>query len=604
MIPHDPPTSGAPATLSEAERRAIAEAIAHSALLSALDPAEAGRLLAQACTVALDADQYLFRQGDPSDAAFVVVSGLLSAMVEGDNDQSQVVGNVRAGECVGEMGVLTSSPRSLSVVARTPATLLRIALDDLTGLCHERPALLLKFLRVISDRSRETISALSSLRRVHAITIVPVHGDGLPDTFLRTLAAGLRANDQFDVITAADGVTAGGAAPAGPARTRVLVADCNLTGWSQQCLETSDRVVLVADAQRHQSKFGETALRILESAGPYAYLDKEIVLLHESNPASVGRWLAFAPFRRHHHVHVKRQSDYTRFVRYLRGQAVAVVLSGGGIRGWVHLGALRALAERNIPIDCIGGSSVGSVVAACHLIHENVSDTIESFTRVIGAMAKSRGVTNLTYPVVSILNGRRWTAALKEELGVRTIEELPLPYFAVSCNISRNEQVVHQRGSLWEAVRASSSLPAILPPFVKDGELHIDGGIVNNVPVDVAKHIMGPATKTIAIELSGSGDLDPRRYNFPPVLSFTDTVLARMRLRNKDYRFISIGEVILRALAHGSMMRTNENLRAADIAVRPTFTNQGFLTTHDAAGLLDLGYQSMIAQLDEKGVFA
>ena len=77
-----------------------------------------------------------------------------------------------------------------------------------------------------------------------------------------------------------------------------------------------------------------------------------------------------------------------------------------------------------------------------------------------------------------------------------------------------------------------------------------------------------------------------------------------MLFRSKDFRFISIGEVILRSLAHGSMMKTNENLRAADIALRPTFANQGFLTTNDAAGLLEMGYRSMAAQLEAKGDFS
>src|SRR5207237_8734871 len=110
------------------------------------------------------------------------------------------------------------------------------------------------------------------------------------------------------------------------------------------------------------SPIGETANKILEGSGPYAHLEKELVLVHDSTPAGTGRWLKHGAFRRHHHVHVNMPTDYQRLLRYLKGQSVALVLSGGGIRGWVDMGALRALEERNVPLDRTRGTSVGAGV--------------------------------------------------------------------------------------------------------------------------------------------------------------------------------------------------------------------------------------------------
>ena len=428
--------------------------------------------------------------------------------------------------------------------------------------------------------------------------VAPLHEGGLVDPFLQSLDVRLRASGRFDVASPEGALTAGDAG-AGHERPRVIAIGAARSTWSDLCLETADRVLLVADAQRLEGEVTETARRVLDPDGLPREIERELVLVRGTeSPSSTSQWLGRAPFARHHQVRAGSEADELRLLRHLRGQSVVLVLSGGGIRGWVHLGAIRALEERDVPLDGIGGSSIGAVVSACRLVHGTAEGAAKSFARIARAIARSKGVASLTYPAVSILNGRRWTHALQEELGDRDIEDFPLPFFAISCNLSRNEQVVHLRGRVWEAVRASSSLPAILPPFVKDGQLFVDGGIVNNVPVDVARTVMGGTCRTVAIELSGTGERDEREYRFPPVLSFVDTLLARLRLGNRDFRFISIGELVFQSLTHGSMARTNENLRGADIVLRPAFPNQGFLSTSDPDGLVELGYQSMLAQLD------
>jgi NTE family protein len=382
----------------------------------------------------------------------------------------------------------------------------------------------------------------------------------------------------------------------------VLIVEAARSEPGDRALEEADRVLLVADAGKPAAGLTATARGILEAAALPAQVEQELLIVRETPGISAtAPWLRLAPFARHHHARAGDDGDLQRLLRHLRGQSVLLVLSGGGLRGWVHLGAIRALEERRIPLDGMGGSSIGAVVAACWLAQGTSDGAIASFDRIARAIARSKGVGSLTYPAVSILNGRRWTHALQQELGDRDIEDLPLPFFAISCNLSRNDQVVHRSGKVWEAVRASSALPALLPPMVRDGQLFVDGGIVNNVPVDVARAVMGGSCRTIAIELSGMGELDPREYRFPPVLSFADALLARLRLAHRDYRFISIGEVVLRSLTHGSMARTNENLRGADVVLRPSFANQGFLSAAHPAELVELGYRSMLARLDARG---
>lgn len=592
------------AGLTEPEFEAVRDAFRGSALLSVLDDDEIRRLLADARLVSLEPGDYLFHQGDLSDSVYVATAGVLSAILEGETGRGQAVGAVRAGESVGEMGVLTDAPRSLAIVARTRATLVRIEGASFQAVCLRHPTLLLKVVHVISARNRETLRVLSPFRQAQTVVVAPLHESGLVDAFLRTLDERVRASGRFDPATPGEARPTRDPAAARE-RPRVLTLGAVRASWSDVCLEAPDRVLLVADAARFDADLTETAARLLDPAALPGQVERELVLVRETGrPCETSRWLARSAFTRHHHVAAADEGDLRRLLRHLGGQSVSLVLSGGGVRGWVHLGAMRALEERHVPLDGIGGSSIGAAVSACRLVHGSVEGATRSFARIARAIAKSKGFGSLTYPTVSILNGRRWTHALQEEFGDREIEDFPLPFFAVSCNLSRSEQAVHRRGLVWEAVRASSSLPALLPPFVQEGQLFVDGGIVNNIPVDVARVVMGGGCRTIAIELSGTGERDTRAYRFPPVLTFVDTLLARLRLGRREFQFISIGEVTLRALTHGSLMRTNENLRGADVVLRPAFPNQGFLSASDPDALVELGYRSMLAQLDASGDFS
>lgn len=588
--------------LSAAEVGAIEGAVAGSTLLSGLAPDEIQQLLAPAEHVTLEPGEHLFRQGDASDSAYLVTSGVLSAVLDGESGQSQSVGSVRAGESVGEMGVLTGAPRSLSVVARTRATLLRVDGRGFQAVCLNHPALLLKLVHVISARNRETIRALSPFGQGRTIAILPWHDSDMVRDFLRRLQERIRRSGHFDFADAEQATSAGPAAGTGD-RLRVLEAGVIRSAWSDYCVETADRVLFVADASRPDVVPTEPARRVLDAAGPGEAIETDLVLVRAAGPRTTAGWLDRARVMRHHHVRAGNDDDEVRLLRHVRGHAVAVVLSGGGLRGWLHLGALRALEARRIPIDAIGGSSIGAIVAACRLQQPTIDEAIRSFGRIARAIGQSKGVGSLTYPAVSILNGRKWTDALRGEFGDSDIENFARLYFAVSCNLSRNEQVVHRSGRVWEALRASSALPAILPPLVRNGQLFVDGGIVNNAPVDVARAMMGGACRTVAVELSGTGESDPRSYRFPPVLSFTDALMAKLRLRHREFRFISIGELVFRSLTHGSMAKTNENLRAADVVLRPAFPNQGFLSAVDPERLVDMGDQSMQARLEAAGVF-
>jgi predicted acylesterase/phospholipase RssA len=174
-----------------------------------------------------------------------------------------------------------------------------------------------------------------------------------------------------------------------------------------------------------------------------------------------------------------RAEDFARLARCLTGAGIGLVLGGGGARGFAHLGVLRALAEADVPIDWVGGTSVGAIIAAL------VAQRLSPGEALAQCKEHFSSLKDPTLPVVALLAGRRIRAKLERVFGTTAIEDLLLPYLCLSTNLSRAAQAVHERGPLVRAIRASIALPGVLPPVSLGEDLHVDGGLVNNLPIDV-----------------------------------------------------------------------------------------------------------------------
>ena len=186
----------------------------------------------------------------------------------------------------------------------------------------------------------------------------------------------------------------------------------------------------------------------------------------------------------HHHLRAGRPGDVARLARMITGTGCGLVLGGGGARGLAHLGVIRALEEAGVPIDVVGGTSMGAIMAGLCALG---LDDAERVRRVTNIARNGRRLVTPTLPLIALSAGRHLDRILADNLGAAPIEDLPLRFYCVSANLTRAEEVVHERGPLWPAVRASLALPGIYPPVYAAGELLIDGGALDNVPVDVMR---------------------------------------------------------------------------------------------------------------------
>jgi predicted acylesterase/phospholipase RssA len=362
------------------------------------------------------------------------------------------------------------------------------------------------------------------------------------------------------------------------------------------CLQYAERVVIVANGET-RAQYDAQLTDMFENS-QHQHFVKELVLLYDNTssiPKSVSEWIERYQYFRHHHVVIDDRQSTERLCRFLTGTAKALVLAGGGTRGWAHIGAMRAFSEIGLEFDLVGGTSAGSGAAALYATgadYDYISATMDALMRASLEVVKLR---HYTLPLVSISDASVNTKLLQKVFGETSIEQLRRQFFCVSCDISRNREMVHDRGLLWQAVRASCSVPGLAPPVVIDGDMYIDGGIINNMPVDVARKKLAGAGTVVAVDLSATKESNTRYY-FPPNLALTDLLVHKLKLANRKYQFSNLATIIMGTIMACSERRMSENRQLADILVRPAL--QGFGMLDDARDeLMDLGYRAAVEAL-------
>eukprot|EP00324_Dicrateria_rotunda_P011038 CAMPEP_0206181442 /NCGR_PEP_ID=MMETSP1474-20131121/68745_1 /ASSEMBLY_ACC=CAM_ASM_001110 /TAXON_ID=97495 /ORGANISM="Imantonia sp., Strain RCC918" /LENGTH=232 /DNA_ID=CAMNT_0053595573 /DNA_START=614 /DNA_END=1308 /DNA_ORIENTATION=- len=210
--------------------------------------------------------------------------------------------------------------------------------------------------------------------------------------------------------------------------------------------------------------------------------------------------------------HANPKDDVARLARILTGTAIGLVLGGGGARGCSHVGVIQALEENGIPIDMVGGTSMGSLVGA---LYARDPDYIHVYTKakVVAKKMSNRWsqALDLTYPRVSFFTGAGLNEVLYESMKKTRIEDLTLNYFAISTDITNSKMVVHREGLLWRYVRASMSLVGFVPPLCDDdGSYLVDGGYINNLPADVMSEL--GINTIIAVDVGGEVDTNYACY--------------------------------------------------------------------------------------------
>lgn len=578
-------------------------AAALKALFGQLDENALADLVSRIELQELARGKRLYVQGEPGTNMHILLTGRLQVRVTTEEGMDRVVAHLQPGEAVGEMAMVTGARRAATIVATRDSTLGALARQDFDGIVSRYPEVFSHIARFVIGRLTNTQIRAPVRSHARTIAIVPLHAPVDREVFCRRLQLALL---RFGSNVHLDSTVMRNRFPAGFAggepdrfldeceRTHdfvLLEADVQSTDWTRKCLGYADRILLVASGAT-PPRLTPLEHDLFENARREGYVLPELAILHAggARPSGTRSWLAGRLLARHYHVPMTGSEGFNRLARFLSDQAVALVLAGGGARGFSHLGVIRALREHGIPIDAVGGTSFGAIAATGPARGIETEHMIEELGYAFGSQ---RPLDDYTVPVVSVIRGDRLDRLLAHYLDM-DIEDLVIPFFAVSSNLSANRVEVHDRGSLWRAVRASISLPAILPPVLLDGNLLIDGGVLNNLPVDVMRErIRG---RIIAVDLSVEHEYRLTQETLPTGLEYLKGRLLPWR---KPIEAPTLARVIMKTTTLASRREVDLARKSAHLYLNVPLAEYDLLDWGKFNAIVERGYQYACQSLVE-----
>ena len=539
------------------------DALLHARLFATLDAVALDAVAAGATPVRIPAGGWLFHQGEPSDSLAVLVSGRLEVVDERTGDVLRVLA---PSAVLGELGLLTGSTRSASVRAVRDSELVVVPQPVFDALLEGEPSFTVGLARSLAALLRVSGDLDVTPAQEHVIAFVAA-GPGvrtaeLAGAVATAIGQGPSTVSLLDGAAAASSGSSYGRLLEERERSHdvvVLVADGpeDTVEWRSFCLRSADRIVVLApDAPPAPTTPTDASL-----------VGRDLALPPGVAPAVSSGWTErLVPRARHRLGGADASAQVERLARRLTGRGVGLVLSGGGARGLAHVGVLERLHELRVPIDRVGGCSMGSLVAA---LHASGMSPVQMRAHLAGHLSRRR-LADLRVPGAAMLRARRGTAVIERIFGSSALEELEVEAFAVSADLVSGEVVVHRDGSVRDAVVASMAVPGLFPAVRRDGRVLVDGGVLDNLPVDVmAATERGPV---IAVDvMRRTGDL--------PRAGAVDTVVRSMVL--------------------GGWQRVERNRELADVVVAPDVAGIGFLDFDRADEAIAAGRRAVDAAVPD-----
>jgi NTE family protein len=562
-------------------------------IFARLDAEMRTAIASRASWVRVPAGEWLMRQGEAGDSLYVVRSGRLEILLEHPREEALRV--LTRGAVVGELAVMTGSPRSASVRARRDSELLKLERGEFVPLLKEHPdfsfALALELghqlqlsrgLPMLADAlpatvavlpvgsgceferfSDELVRELSRLKRVESL-----RPEGLDE---RSYTAALDRCERDNELV-------------------VLPADPEHApeSWIEFCFRQADRTLAVcgpdarnAPIARDRRLQGCVLVSLVKgSPTPDAAAVIDSIAPRTHRPLASGDTFS---------------AGVAAIARRLAGRALGIVLSGGGARGFAHIGVLDELRSAGVTIDRVAGCSMGAFVGAMFAADMPAREMVERCRR---EFVQRNPLSDYTVPTVSLVRGNRAEAMLRRTFDERAIEWLPREFFCVTCDLMSGELVIHRRGLLYEAVGASMCLPGIFPPVGTGGRLLVDGGVLNNLPVepmaataegpviasDVTAQFQVTATSGRARRATGGWvgrRIAPRGAGTVPLPSLKDT--------------------LTRSITIGSVDAVSAARKRADLLIEPETAGVGMLEFREIDRVVAAGRRAALAALEEAG---
>jgi predicted acylesterase/phospholipase RssA/CRP-like cAMP-binding protein len=584
---------------------------------AALSPQTLGALLPELQPTRLPGGEVLFHAGESGDAMYVVLSGRLRVIVP-HVDGAETIRELARGESVGELALLTGEARSATIRAIRDTYLARLSRQGFEQAIQADPTLLHQITVQLASRHRQ--SSNGELRsNIRTVSVLPVGTSTATQEFCLRLTKELtnfgptvhinrtvlkqefgfdfstvntEPKNDSQLATWLDGLET-------EYRAMVYEADLDLNPWTRRCLRQADLILVVAAVR---SVSPEPSLQLIQDYFNSCAITAriELVLLCEDkfrHEIPTAHWLKILSAATQHHILADDRADFAKLARLITGNGIGLVLSGGGARGFAHIGVIRALHERGIPIDYIGGTSMGAVIAAQHASGWDWP-TMARVNQIEWPRCEPQ--KNYTFPLVALNSARRMDQLLEKMFGDVEIENLRTKFFCVSTNLTTAHAKIHRAGRLWKAVRASMSIPGIGPPAVDQGEILVDGGLVDNLPVDSMKSLC--QGWVLAVDVS-------EQLEFRSKLAESYTVsgwkLLWQQINPWSERpdLPNILNTLYRTIAVGGLRAIESAKSHADLCLEPPVRGFGVFEWTSVENIIEVGYRYGLEKLADDQTF-
>ncbi len=561
----------------------------------------------------LSGGEWLIRQGEEGDALYLLVQGRLRAVVKNPgatNEEEPVfLGEIVPGDSVGEISLLTGHPRSASIQAIRDSILVRIDRASFDRLASQHPALVMRLAgNVASVLHKSTTGTHAATRNLSTITLLPLDDTPRTRDFCRNLEQDLKSHGTV-LSLAADKLGDRGAPVRQLAREEQVPDTLRLwlsdqesrnqfvlfrcppanTPWSRFARRQSDLVLFIADASLNPS--ARQWEQQMAEACSATVARQMLVLLQAPSATAISKtseWLDARQTDFHIHVREDQADDIGRVTRIITGKALGLVLAAGAARGFAHIGVYGALKEAGIAIDWVGGTSIGAIMGSCMAADWSFEKSCDVGRK---AFVAGKPFSDFTIPLMSLARGRRMERLLEQHVDFQ-IEDLPIPFFCISCNLDDGTLNLHERGYLPDALRASAAMTGIIPPAVIEQRLTVDGSVINSMPVDIMQQ--KPVGSIIAVNVSSQKEY---RVDYKTLPSPWAVLRGRYLPFTKKYRVPALSTIMLKATELGTMAHVNELGKQADLLLTPPVRKFGMTEVKAFDRIVETSYAYAKEQL-------
>ena len=534
----------------------------------------------------LPGGQKLYTAGDPADHLYFLRAGRLGAFRREPGQEPQFLGVIRPGEPAGEMSLIAGAPHSADVVALRDSEIFALPRDAFFEACEDDPSVMIELARLMILRTRQAHSR-GPIGEPSVFGFTPAGQPGALRPVVERLAGEIGRLGYSVATVGAEAASAPVEWFSELEQTHdfvLYVAETSDDDWRKVVSRQVDRLFRIGRGDRAPPADPDGYASPLQAQGLV-----DLILLQPAAaqaPRGSEAWLDAMVPTRLFHLRRDHREDLGRIARVLTGQSVGLVLSGGGARAYAHVGAIRALRERNIPIDFVGGVSMGAIIGAGVAIGW---DAAEMDQRIRKAFVDTSPLDDMALPLLAMTKGVKVAGRLNEHFGDIRIADLWLPFFCLSSNLTTGAYHPHRRGSLRDALRATISLPGILPPATDGQTVLVDGAVMKNFPADVMR--AGQLGPIIGVDVSGAR-------------SITADDVARP---SSVWRWIRSGQwrkgpPIVSLLMRAATVSTGRDLAAAreatDVLVQPDIAKVEIRDWSAYEPAVEAGYHAMIQALD------